>query len=154
MTYTTSQVAHVALVTPRQLQWWDEEGILSPVQSERKRRYEPRELFAVMLFRELRERKFSMKVVRRVWKLMQKQRFDMPCEGKKYLLTNGERVVFLEQDNVVLAFLLQRRSPPYYLISLVDVQERMNEQLAIVARRGPVSARVSQPVTSPQERAG
>jgi DNA-binding transcriptional MerR regulator len=140
--YSTAQVARLACVTARQLQWWDEQGILTPAQSDHRRLYEPRQAFAALLFRELRARGFSLSRVKQVWKAAQKQGFALPDETRRWLLTDGVRVVFLAHPDVVLAFLEQRRSPAFTLIPLEQLAARMSEQSArCTLRRGPGMAR-------------
>jgi DNA-binding transcriptional MerR regulator len=138
--YTTAQVKRIACVTVRQLQWWDEAGLLSPIQCDHQRLYEPRQAFQAMLFRELRERGFSLADVRDIWQAARRQGFQLPDETRSWMLTDGKRVVFLSHPDVVLAFLEQRRNPVFVLISLAALAQRMTDQCALFGRRGPRAA--------------
>jgi DNA-binding transcriptional MerR regulator len=141
--YTSAEVARIAAVTLRQLQWWHEHGVLSAVQVGHKRVYAVQELFAALLFRELRARGFSLEDVRRIQKHLRQQRIVLPSESHRWLLTNGERVVLLEHADVVLAFLEQRRSPVYRLISLDALEKRMQQESEkLPSRRGSGRARL------------
>jgi DNA-binding transcriptional MerR regulator len=140
--YSTAQVARIACVTERQLQWWDEQGILSPIQVAHQRLYTPRQLFAALLFRELRERGFTLRIVARVWRSVERQNLELPDLTRGWLVTNGASVKLLGERETVLAFLEQRRTPIYALVSLDALAARMSEQIPrCTLRRGPGVAR-------------
>lgn len=144
--YTTAQAARIACVTARQLQWWDEQGILSPCQVEHRRVYAPRQVMGAMLFRELQTRGFSLAAIRKVWLSAQRQGFEMPAESRRWMLTDGARVVFLAEAATVLAFLEQRRTPAYVLISLGALAERWAAESAVIVQRlGPGRAQSAEP---------
>lgn len=141
--YTTTQVARIATVTLRQLQWWDEQGIVCPPMEGHRRLYDPSQVFAALLFRELRTRGFSLQATRRVWAQMQKRNFVLPNEQHRWLLTNGERVVLLAEQSTVLAFLEQRRSPAYSVIALEPLLAKMQSAPDVPRlRRGPGHAQL------------
>ena len=141
--YTAQEVCRLGLVTHRQLQWWDEQGIISPDQSTGKRLYTPHELYGVMLYRELYERGFSLAAFRQVWRAIDRQAVELPDPSKRWLLTDGERVVFMCHSEVVLAFLEQRRSPAFVLVPLAPLNRKLaGEGLELPERIGPASERV------------
>lgn len=123
--FTSQEVCHLALVTLRQLQWWDEQGILSPEQRSRKRSYTAHEVICVCLYRELEERGFSMRAFRHVSQQIRAKAVTLPSPSRRYLLTDGQRVEFLEHDDVVLSFLSQRRNPRFALIPLAPLAARI-----------------------------
>jgi len=144
--YSTAQVQRVACVTARQLQWWDERGILSPAQHDHRRAYEPRQVMGALLFRELLERGFTLRICARIWRSIERQAPEWSDITRGWLVTNGERVMLLGERDTVLAFLEQRRTPIYALISLDDLAARMTEQTArCTLRRGPGVAREAVP---------
>lgn len=51
--YQTADVARLAGVTERQLQWWDEIGVLSPMQHNHKRLYSDNEVWVAMRLQQL-----------------------------------------------------------------------------------------------------
>jgi DNA-binding transcriptional MerR regulator len=132
--YTIGEAKRIACVSERQLRWWDISGA---GREGRPRVYEPRHVFGALLFRELRERGFRLHQVRTIWRSAQRQGFELPDEARRWLLTDGERVVFLGHSDVVIAFLEQRRVPVFVLVSLAALAERMAERSALFARRGP-----------------
>lgn len=125
--YSTAQVARVTGVTLRQLQWWDERKLLKAPQVKHSRQYSEREMFAAALFRDLKERGFSIQVIRRIWKQMERKQFTVPDESRRWMLTDGKRVEFVADPDVVLAFLEQRRSPAFVLVPLASIAGRLAE---------------------------
>lgn len=135
----TSRISHVSL---RQLQWWDETGILSPQRVQNKRKYQAEEVFTAMLVRELLERKFSTYTARKVLKELKRRRPNgLPKNG--WLLTNGERLELLEHGDVVLSFLEQRRSPLFVLISLGGLAQALAQGQARLRRFAQIDSRLA-----------
>jgi len=54
-TYTAHEVAHEAKLSLRQLQWWDERGILSPIQQQHRRLYTREQLDLAIRMAQLRK---------------------------------------------------------------------------------------------------
>lgn len=125
--YTAAEVRRLVPVSARQLQWWDEAGIVKPAHQHHRRLYRPAELLDVLLIHELKMRGFSLQQIRGVRKALRKQGFELPGERQRWLLTNGERVVLLAHPDVVIAFLEQRRSPAYVLLSLEALARKVEE---------------------------
>ena len=63
--YTSGDVARIAGVSLRQLQWWDERNVVSPRQEGHRRVYLPREVVKVSVIAELRRKGLSLKKIRR-----------------------------------------------------------------------------------------
>ena len=57
--YTSGEVARIAGVSLRQLQWWDERNVVSPRQEGHRRVYLPQEVVEVSVIAELRRKGFS-----------------------------------------------------------------------------------------------
>ena len=134
--FTSQEVCRLALVTMRQLQWWDDRGILCP-ERDGRRLYSPHEACIAMLYQELHERGLLLHAFRRVVKEIRRQRAVLPDKSRRWLLTDGARVVFLEHEDVVLRFLEQRRNPAFVLIPLVPLAARL-AGMVLPERRGPV----------------
>ena len=58
--YTSGDVARIAGVSLRQLQWWDERNVVSPVQEGHRRVYRQQEVIEVSVIAELRRKGFSL----------------------------------------------------------------------------------------------
>ncbi len=143
--YTTSQVARITGVSLRQLQWWDERKLVVPPIVSHARQYGPQELFAVALIRDLRERGFTLQQIRRVYRRVESKGISA-CDGSyRWMLTDGTRVEFIADPDVVLNFLEQRRNPACVLVPLVKLAARLAADatrcLAVAPlRRGPGQA--------------
>ncbi|MFZ0795306.1 MAG: MerR family transcriptional regulator, partial [Candidatus Korobacteraceae bacterium] len=59
-TFTTREVVALTSISPRQLQWWDEQGIVVPARSGHQRIYSLDDLAEVAVLHELRQRGFSL----------------------------------------------------------------------------------------------
>jgi DNA-binding transcriptional MerR regulator len=104
-TYGSREVAAMTGVTARQLQLWDASGLLSPtVPSHRteaggftERRYNPIELFEVLVLADLRRRGFTVQQLHRILRILKEQfgqrLFDATGGGGSVqLLTDGHEV--------------------------------------------------------------
>lgn len=110
----------------RQLQWWDETEVLSPIHVGHQRQYSAGDLFRVFLLSDLLRRGFALHTARRVCRELAKQ----SVVAHRWMLTNGERVVLLSGEPEVIAFLEQRRVPVYVLVSLEALNARMQQRVA------------------------
>ena len=64
-TFTSNEVIALTGITARQLQWWDERGIVVPSRQGHKRIYSLDDLAEVAILCELRQRGFSLQKIRR-----------------------------------------------------------------------------------------
>ena len=64
--YSSNDVASMTGVSLRQLQWWDEQGVVSPVQRGHRRMYQLHEVIEVALITELRSKGISLQKIRKV----------------------------------------------------------------------------------------
>src|SRR5246127_2152043 len=93
-TYTSTDVARIAQVSLRQLQWWDERKVVSPRHEGHKRIYLAAEVIEITVIAELRRKGFSLQKIRRVLKFLQREMGRrladvMASESKLHLLTDG-----------------------------------------------------------------
>ena len=72
-TYSSSEVAQVANVSLRQLQWWDERKVVSPRHEGHRRLYGPGEVIEITVIAELRSKGFSLQKIRRVLRFLQRE---------------------------------------------------------------------------------
>ena len=98
--YRSREVAEITGVTLRRLQCWDEQGLVSPMQSGHRRLYTAFEVQQVVFIQSLRNKGMSLRKIR-PWleQLSPRQIADALSLNNRnkdvYLLTDGERV-FLE----------------------------------------------------------
>src|SRR5260370_29994672 len=101
--YPSSDVARISGVSLRQLQWWDEQNVVSPRHDGHKRVYLPNEVVEVTVIPELRRKGFSLQKIRRVLRYLQREM------GKRLndALTTGPDVHLLTDGNSI--YLAERR---------------------------------------------
>src|SRR5437868_5968951 len=96
-TYSSSEVAEVADVSLRQLQWWDERKVVSPRHEGHRRVYGAAEVIEITVIAELRRKGFSLQKVRRVLKFMQREMGKRLAEvlgagADLHLVTDGKNI--------------------------------------------------------------
>src|SRR5579885_2433154 len=92
--FTSQDVVRLTGITARQLQWWDERGIVVPVRHGHRRIYSFEDLTEVAVICELRRKGFSLQRMRRVVRFLKKefsQRLAETVSGSSqyHLLTDG-----------------------------------------------------------------
>ncbi len=112
-------------VSLRQLQWWDEQGVVSPVQQGRRRLYSSSEVLLVGIIVSLRRKRLSLQKIRKV--LANFESGDalhlllVPAGPEEvHLLTDGERLV-LESSPVAIVEVLKEATKPILSVSVTDV---------------------------------
>src|SRR5215470_14229598 len=105
--FNSIDVARICGVSLRQLQWWDERGVVSPRQDGHKRIYLPEEVIETSVIAELRRKGFSLQKIRRVLRFLQKDMGKRLSEAlaltsEIHLLTDGKSI-YLEEapDRIV-----------------------------------------------------
>src|SRR5258705_11459007 len=92
--FHSSQVVQLTGITPRQLQWWDEQGIVVPARAGHRRLYSMGDLTEVAVICELLRRGFSLQRVRKVVRFLQREFGKRLAEAvggasEDYLLNDG-----------------------------------------------------------------
>src|SRR5215210_5887501 len=95
--FASSDVARISGVSLRQLQWWDEQNVVSPRHDGHKRIYLPQEVIEVSVIAELRRKGFSLQKIRRVLRYLQREmgkRLAEVLEGEAdlHLVTDGKSI--------------------------------------------------------------
>src|SRR6201987_6487222 len=95
--FTSREVVELTGITPRQLQWWDERGIVVPSRSGLRRLYSLEDLSEIAVICELRERGFSLQRMRKVARFLQSEFSKRLAEtvgssSDYHLLTDGTRL--------------------------------------------------------------
>jgi DNA-binding transcriptional MerR regulator len=131
-TFTSTDVAKIAQVSLRQLQWWDERKVVSPKHDGHKRLYLAAEVIEITVIAELRRKGFSLQKIRRVLRFLQREMgrrlADVTAsESKLHLLTDGKSI-FLEDQQDRIIDLLKNARQPMFLVCVTDQAERLNEE--------------------------
>jgi DNA-binding transcriptional MerR regulator len=130
-TFTSTDVARIAQVSLRQLQWWDERKVVSPRHEGHKRVYSPEEVVEITVIAELRRKGFSLQKIRRVLRFLQREmgrRLSelLDSESKLHLLTDGKSI-FLEDQHDRIIDLLKQARQPMFLVCVSDQVRRLDE---------------------------
>jgi DNA-binding transcriptional MerR regulator len=138
--YSSSDVARAAKVSLRQLQWWDEQRVVSPDHEGHKRIYSAKEVLEITVIAELRRKGFSLQKVRRVLRFLEREmgrRLGDILAGVSdvHLLTDGKSI-YLEDRHERVIDILKNARQPMFLVSLSDQVRR----LGVTAPRKPVRA--------------
>jgi DNA-binding transcriptional MerR regulator len=114
--FTSSQVSERTGLTPRQLQWWDEQGIVVPARQGHRRLYSPKDLAELAILCDLRRRGFSLQRVRKMIDLLRREfghrLADLLSRGPGlHLLTDGESVFLCDSERGVIDLLRDTQQP-------------------------------------------
>lgn len=128
-TCSSSDVARIAGVSLRQLQWWDEQKVVSPRHEGHRRVYAPAEVVEISVIAELRRKGFSLQKIRRVLRFLQRDMGKRLVEvmngsGEMHLLTDGKTILLEETDARVIDLLKNARQP-MFLVCVSDQVRRI-----------------------------
>ena len=142
-------------ITARQLQWWDERGIVRPSREGHRRLYSLDDLAEVTVIFELRRRGFSLQRVRKVMRLLQKE-FQrrlvdtVAAHSEYHLLTDGKRIYLRDSADQVIDILKNSRQP----MLTVCLSDTVREIQANVSRKPPQRSEASGSLKRTSRRAG
>ena len=114
--FTSSQVSERTGLTPRQLQWWDEQGIVAPARQGHRRLYSAKDLAELAILSDLRRRGFSLQRIRKMICLLRREfghrLADLLARGPGlHLLTDGESVFLRDSERGVIDLLRDTQQP-------------------------------------------
>src|SRR5215831_17844756 len=127
--FTSREVVELTGITPRQLQWWDERGIVVPSRDGRRRLYSLEDLSEIAVLCELRQRGFSLQRMRTVVRFLQREfgkRLAETVSGSSeyHLLTDGTHL-YLETSPQQIVDILKNSRQPMLAICLSDTVRRV-----------------------------
>jgi DNA-binding transcriptional MerR regulator len=136
--FTSRQVVVLTGITPRQLQWWDERGIVVPARDGRRRLYSLEDLSEIAVICELRQRGFSLQRMRKVVRFLQREfgkRLAETVSGSSdhHLLTDGTNL-YLETSAQQIVDILKNSRQPMLAICLSDAVRRVRAQIQDVKK--------------------
>jgi DNA-binding transcriptional MerR regulator len=144
--FTSEQVIALTGITPRQLQWWDERGIVVPARDGRNRLYSMDDLAEIAVVCQLRKKGFSLQRVRKIMRYLQrelgKRLVETVTAGSDYhLLTDGKRIYLENSANQVID-ILKNSKQPILAVCLSDAVREIHaeirtQKLAIRMPAGP-----------------
>jgi DNA-binding transcriptional MerR regulator len=128
-------------ITARQLQWWDERGIVVPARAGHQRLYSLDDVIELAVICDLRRRGFSLQRVRKVVRFLQREfgkRLAQTVSGGSpyHLLTDGTRL-YLETSADQIVDILKNARQPMLSVCLSDTARQIR---ARVEGKKPASA--------------
>ncbi len=122
--FTSQDVIRLTGITARQLQWWDERGIVVPARQGHRRVYSFEDLTEVAVICELRSKGFSLQRMRKVVRFLQKEFSKRLAEtvggsSSYHLLTDGS-TLYLETSPQQIVDILKNSRQPMFAICLSD----------------------------------
>ncbi len=134
-TFTTQQVVALTGITPRQLQWWDERGVVRPERQGRRRLYSLDNLMELAVIAQLRHKGFSLQGVRKAIRFLNRELgtglADILRSGSDvHLLTDGKRL-YLETSARQIVDILRNSRQPILGICLSDAVRQVKADLVL-----------------------
>jgi len=131
--FTSREVVDLTGITPRQLQWWDERGIVVPAREGHRRLYSMDNLAEVAVICELRRRGFSLQGMRKVIRFLQREfgrsLADTVSGASDYhLLTDGTNL-YLETSPQQIVDILKNARQPMLAICLSDAVRQVRAEI-------------------------
>jgi DNA-binding transcriptional MerR regulator len=145
-TYTSLEVAQIAGVSLRQLQWWDERKVVSPRHEGHRRVYLAEEVVEITVIAELRRKGFSLQKIRRVLRFLHKEMGKRLAEvletrTELHLVTDGKSI-YLEDQHTRIIDLLKNANQPMFLVCVTDQVRRLEEPASRKPMRSEPSAAI------------
>jgi DNA-binding transcriptional MerR regulator len=137
--FTSSEISEVTGVSLRQLQWWDEQKVVSPRHEGHKRIYLPEEAIEIAVIAELRRKGFSLQKIRRVLRFLQKEMgkrlSDIFNAGSDMHLVTDGTSIYLENNSESIIDILKNADQPMFLVCVTDQVKRLGAANASPARK-------------------
>ena len=143
--YSSNDVSKITGVSLRQLQWWDEQGVVSPIQRGHRRMYQLHEVIEVSLITELRAKGISLQKIRRVLGFLKNELggefLDAIQSGNEvHLLTDGESL-YLESNHKTIVDILKNSKHALIGVCISDQVQRLTT--GVDAKKGVGRERMS-----------
>jgi DNA-binding transcriptional MerR regulator len=139
--FASHEVIALTGITARQLQWWDERGVVKPERVGHRRVYSMQNLTEMAVICELRRKGFSLQGVRKVMRFLDRECGKGLAEivsrnSDVHLLTDGKRL-YLETSARQIVDILKNSSQPILGICLSDAVRQVRAE--VVARKSSTS---------------
>jgi len=139
--FSSQEVIALTGVTARQLQWWDERGVVKPQHQGHRRLYSMENVMAMAVICELRRKGFSLQGVRKVMRFLDREFGKGLAEivGRNsdvHLLTDGKHL-YLETSAKQIVDILKNSRQPILGICLSDAVRQVRAE--VIARKASTS---------------
>jgi len=148
--FPSQEVIALTGITARQLQWWDERGVVKPERQGHRRLYSMQNVMEMAVICELRRKGFSLQGVRKVMRFLQREFGKGLSEivGRSsdvHLLTDGTHL-YLETSARQIVDILKNSKQPILGICLSDAVRQVRAEV-VAKRKGSTSV-----IASPERR--
>jgi DNA-binding transcriptional MerR regulator len=131
--FSSNDVIALTGITARQLQWWDERGVVAPKREGHRRVYSWDELVTVAVICQLRRRGFSLQRMRKVIAFLQKEfgtnlAASVSASSEYHLLTDGTHL-YLRTSARQVVDLLKNARQPMFDICVSDEVRRVRAEI-------------------------
>jgi DNA-binding transcriptional MerR regulator len=139
--FSSQEVIALTGVTARQLQWWDERGVVKPEREGHRRLYSMQNVMAMAVICELRRKGFSLQGVRKVMRFLDREFGKGLAEivsrnSDVHLLTDGKHL-YLETSAKQIVDILKNSNQPILGICLSDAVRQVRAD--VIARKASTS---------------
>jgi DNA-binding transcriptional MerR regulator len=147
--FPSQEVIALTGITARQLQWWDERGVVKPEREGHRRLYSLQNLTEIAVICELRRKGFSLQGVRKVMRFLDREFGKRLAEivsrtSDVHLLTDGTHL-YLETSARQIVDILKNSAQPILGVCLTDAVRQVRAE--VVARKASTSV-----IASPERR--
>ena len=137
--FTSAEVIVMTGITPRQLQWWDEQGIVVPERQGHRRLYSMNDVAEVTVICDLRRRAFPLQRVRKVIRFLQrefgKSLADTVSKSSDYHLLTDGRTIYVETSAKQILDVLKNARQPMLAICLSDTVRQVRAEIRQLKKR-------------------
>lgn len=139
--FASREVIALTGVSSRQLQWWDERGVVKPERVGHRRMYSMQNVLEMAVICQLRRKDFPLQKVRKVVRFLQREFGKGLAEivGRNsdvHLLTDGTHL-YLETSEKQIVDILKNSSQPILGICLSDAVRQVRAE--VIARKASTS---------------
>jgi DNA-binding transcriptional MerR regulator len=143
--FTSNEVVALTGITHRQLQWWDERGVVKPEHEGHRRVYSVNQLTEVAVICQLRHKGFSLQGVRKVMRFLAHEFGRALAEtvngdSDLHLLTDGKRL-YLETSEKQIVDILKNSNQPILGVCLSDAVRQVQANLRAAKGSTSVTSR-------------
>ena len=146
--FSSRQVVALTGSTLRQLQWWDEQGIVRPARAGHRRIYSSCDVAEVAVLCELRRKHFPLQRVRKVMRFLQRELgrrlVETVTAGSDFHLLTDGRHIYLENSQKQIIDILKNSRQPLFSVCLSDTVRHIQPRL-----RGQAGTKKIQAATRP-----
>ena len=138
--FDTTQVSKFAKVSLRQLQWWDEQGVVRPRREGHRRLYHASQVARVLLIAELRKRGLALNRMAHLLKGPVLKQIEERRVGERFLVGNSKAMYIIDSRSELVDD-LKRATVPLFVLSVPDVLQPLTAAMQPAVKNGTAPAR-------------